>query len=320
MIKVTRVKYLFENETQGNLSDKGGESENTHKGEEARKSSSDSIDDSSNDNRIVVERDLSEQAQDCLKFMSLLVKVEIVYTLLNLEPYYPNLVREFYVNLSHQFNNVGNSDYRKVHRVSDMLGSRKVNCLAFSVKYVLLHKIGIENWFPSSHKFGLSTTLASLLYQIDTGAEFNYGVLNFNQIKRHIGSQATKVLSCFHRLICGILLAQKPNLLLNSDVPRPLISTLSFSYRLYQGKHVPDLVHTDVPVTENGPARKFLLTPCEKKMMHMLANESKDLGVLAQNVSACKIEVDDMLNLLRSALDGTNHGESFDARDDNGDV
>lgn len=60
--------------------------------------------------------------------------------------------------------------------------------LSFSnlnVKYALLHKIGVENWCPS-HKPGLSTSLASLLYQIGTRSPFDYGVLILNQVTRHI--------------------------------------------------------------------------------------------------------------------------------------
>ncbi|XP_038887050.1 uncharacterized protein LOC120077220 [Benincasa hispida] len=303
--------------------------------------------------RIVVERDLFEQAQNYLEIMNLFVKPSIVCSVLNFGPYYPQLVCEFYVNLSHQFDNEGSLDYRKVHVnehcfvFSAYLINRFLNCqvpenvteqrsfmsdLVFeltrrvkrawpkkdqlpcsdlSVKYVLLHKIGIENWCPSSHKYSLSTPLENLLYQIGTMEKFNYGIFILNQIKRHIASQATKVP---FRVSNG---AGKGSPSTYSDIPRPLPPALSFSYILYKVKHVPGLVHIDVFVTESGPIIKFLLTPCRKKGMHGLANKSIDLGSLAHNIYARNTEVDDVLNFLRSTLDCPEQGGSSGAQDNN---
>ncbi|CAK9329187.1 unnamed protein product [Citrullus colocynthis] len=43
----------------------------------------------------------------------------------------------------------------------------------------------------------------------------------------------------------------------------PIPSTLSFNYKLYQGKHAPDLVHSKVPDIDTS--KVFLNMPCEKK-------------------------------------------------------
>lgn len=71
--------------------------------------------------------------------------------------------------------------------------SGQLPCSDLSVKYALLHKIRAENWCPLSQKLELSTSLASLLFQIGTKSKFNYGVFIFNQMTRHIGLQGVKL-------------------------------------------------------------------------------------------------------------------------------
>lgn len=44
------------------------------------------------------------------------------------------------------------------------------------VKYTILHKIGIANWFPSSHGFSVSIALATYLFQIGTDASVDAGL------------------------------------------------------------------------------------------------------------------------------------------------
>lgn len=142
-----------------------------------------------------------------------------------------------------------------------------------------MHKIGVENWCPSSHKFGLSTSLASFLYRIGTGSPFNYVLFILNQVIRH-GSQVVKILLCFPRLICDMILNQHFDILLQGEAPSPIPLALLFSYKLYQGKHVPDLGHTDVLEMNVGPSHVFLNTSCGKRIVHMFANKSKKVGFL----------------------------------------
>lgn len=44
-----------------------------------------------------------------------------------------------------------------------------------NVKYVILFKIGIPNWTPSSHGSSITPSLARLLYQIGTKVAFDFG-------------------------------------------------------------------------------------------------------------------------------------------------
>lgn len=57
-----------------------------------------------------------------------------------------------------------------------------------------------------------------------------------------------------------MILAQYSDILLPSKASGPVPPALSFSYKLYHGKHVPDHVHIDLPKVDVGPSRVFLTT------------------------------------------------------------
>lgn len=86
--------------------------------------------------------------------------------------------------------------------------SGQLSAASLSANYVILHKIGITNWCPTTHGSGLSPTLTSLLYQISTRSTFNYGVFVFNQLLRHVDTFTIKVSTSFLCLFCGISMSQ----------------------------------------------------------------------------------------------------------------
>ena len=47
---------------------------------------------------------------------------------------------------------------------------RKFPAMKLSVKYTILQKVGIANWFLSTHMATNLTALAQLMYHIGTGA------------------------------------------------------------------------------------------------------------------------------------------------------
>ncbi|XP_008450214.2 uncharacterized protein LOC103491875 [Cucumis melo] len=68
-----------------------------------------------------------------------------------------------------------------------------IPAVALSIKYAILHKIGIANWFPSSHASSVSAVLGTFLYQICNDNKVNTGALIYNQLLRHVGSFGVKV-------------------------------------------------------------------------------------------------------------------------------
>lgn len=142
-----------------------------------------------------------------------------------------------------------------------------------------------------SHTSGISTSFSSLMYQIGTGSQFNYGAFVLNQVTQHVGSQAVQMPIYFPRLICRILLAQKSDILLSNESPSLVSSPLSSSYKLYQGKHVADLVHAESEDTKSVPHQVFMNSLFGRRVMHILVNESEDLGLLIQHSIEMKTEV-----------------------------
>lgn len=58
-------------------------------------------------------------------------------------------------------------------------------------------------------------------------------------------------------------------------------------------------MHTNLTKVYARPTQVFLNTLCGKKTVHVLANESKKLGLLIQRLFMRNVEIDEMLQLLR---------------------
>ncbi|TYK29234.1 uncharacterized protein E5676_scaffold1228G00240 [Cucumis melo var. makuwa] len=115
--------------------------------------------------------------------------------------------------------------------------------ISLSAKFEVLHKIGIANWFPSSHASSISAALAIFLYQICNDASRDAGLFIYNQLLRHVGSFGIKIPIALPRFFSSLLLHLNPNIFTEHNAPGPDSKTLSLSYRLFQGNHVLDIDH-----------------------------------------------------------------------------
>ncbi|XP_057451877.1 uncharacterized protein LOC130743661 [Lotus japonicus] len=128
-----------------------------------------------------------------------------------------------------------------------------------SVKYAILNRIGAANWAPTTHSSDVSSGLAKLIYLVGTQTQFDFGEYVFAQTMKHAETFAVRLPIGFPCLICGIILSQHPQILLDDEVPSKKASLLTIDSRLLAGAHVSDVA--DLAEMTQGEGTSSQKTP-----------------------------------------------------------
>ncbi|KAA0049880.1 uncharacterized protein E5676_scaffold105G00150 [Cucumis melo var. makuwa] len=156
---------------------------------------------------IVADVNISDKHHSCLLVMDLVIQADLSKTISNVGPFYPQLIKEFIVNLPSEFNDPSRLDYQTAHirgsmfKISPAIINGTVSvwpingipAVSLSVKYVILYKVGIANWFPSSHASSVSVALGTFLYQICNDESVDVGLFIYNQLLRHVDIFRVKI-------------------------------------------------------------------------------------------------------------------------------
>jgi hypothetical protein len=142
--------------------------------------------------------------------------------------------------------------------------------------------------------------MAKLIYSVGTKTKMDIGAFIFEQTLRHGRSEAVKLPIAFPTLLTGIILDQQPIILSAADVPKKRESPLTLHFKLFESRHVADLVGASASASTTATAGTGLMTRKEivaalkdtckylderkalfQKIILALDNEEADVGVNA---------------------------------------
>ncbi|XP_050889603.1 uncharacterized protein LOC127094880 [Lathyrus oleraceus] len=160
--------------------------------------------------------------------MDLIQATGLLKTVVGFSQCYEGLVKEFIVNIPEDISDKNNKEFCKVYvrgRNNEGAGELEVTdnqvCREITTKQVKV-------WPFKTHLPARKLTIKYM----------------FDQIIKHVTTNAIRLPIAFPSMICGIILNQHPGILCSNDLPSRRKPALSVHYKLFEGSHVEDIVMT----------------------------------------------------------------------------
>ncbi|XP_019164463.1 PREDICTED: uncharacterized protein LOC109160635 [Ipomoea nil] len=238
-----------------------------------------------------------DRLENCEQITEVLTKTNLLGSVINIDPYEEQVVKEFYCNLTKGTSSPNNPRYEKAYLrgkfydftqeiINAQLGTpseeqniqleneqviqeltagnvnfdkNKIKAPSLTRKYAILQKIALVNWMPSLHETTVKRSLAELLYKIGKGIQVNIGNIVYSQISKLAESSESKASLIFPNLIHAILYKQG----LKTRGPKTQVKTINTTKKLKKGSHQNDL-KASFP-TDNPTDQQTLIKYFEKK-------------------------------------------------------